>query len=87
LIFSNLLGGGRNKDKNKLFLLFFLVDFVQRRARENPKNNFSAKTLKIIFIFFHFHPLPPIGNSREDLLQEVGKKIFIPPSDHKYLAN
>jgi hypothetical protein len=40
LIFSNLLGSGRNKDKNKLFFKFFLVDFVQRRARKNPKKTF-----------------------------------------------
>jgi hypothetical protein len=50
LIFSNLLGGGRNKDKNKLFFKFFLVDFAQRRARENPKNKI------LFFCIFGFSP-------------------------------
>jgi hypothetical protein len=58
LIFSNLLGGGRNKDKNNFFKKFFLVDFVQRRARENPKNHFC----------FPFSDCPLAAGSRNKIM-------------------
>jgi hypothetical protein len=63
LIFSNLLGGGQNKDKNKLFFYYFWSILYSGRP---------AKTLKIKFYLFSIFGFYPGGGCHDDVSSHQG---------------